>query len=344
MPKRLKDNLSSLYIGAANSMRPKTSRNKIVAYVESYDDIAFWRNILADYEDKTRYFEVMLPSHTSLSKGKKMALDNDLGPRLGENMIACVDSDYDYLRQDATRMSKFMLESPYVLQTYVYAIENYQCYAESLHDVCVNATLNDHQLIDFVDFMKFYSQIAYPLFVWHMYFFSINELFKFSLTEFCANLKVGRFNVYRPEHCLGEIKWKVERKLRNLQEKYPDAVKKVNALENNLKRLGVEPDNTYLFIQGHHIFENVVMRILDPVCTILRKERENEISTLATHGMQYQNELSCYEDRQVSAYMALKKNTGFKNCPMFRKVDADIRNLLELIKKQDNRRLAKKAN
>ena len=97
MGKRLTENLSSLYIEAANSLRPKKARRKIVAYVESYDDISFWRALLADYEDNTRYFEVMLPSQDSLAKGKKTVLMNHLGKQLGENMIACVDSDYDYL-------------------------------------------------------------------------------------------------------------------------------------------------------------------------------------------------------------------------------------------------------
>lgn len=88
MGKRLTENLSSLYIGAANSLKPKRARRKIVAYVESYDDISFWRSILAEYEDNTRYFEVMLPSQTSLAKGKKTVLMNQLGKQLGENMIA----------------------------------------------------------------------------------------------------------------------------------------------------------------------------------------------------------------------------------------------------------------
>ena len=43
MGKRLSDNLSSLYIGAANRLKPKKARRKIVAYVESYDDVSFWR-------------------------------------------------------------------------------------------------------------------------------------------------------------------------------------------------------------------------------------------------------------------------------------------------------------
>ena len=118
MGKRLTENLSSLYIGAANSLKPKRARRKIVAYVESYDDISFWRSLLSEYEDETRYFEVMLPSNNSLAKGKKTVLMNQLGNQLGENMIACVDSDYDYLLQGRTNTSKYINNNPYVLQTY----------------------------------------------------------------------------------------------------------------------------------------------------------------------------------------------------------------------------------
>ena len=114
MGKRLSENLSSLYIGAANKLKPKCSRRKIIAYVESYDDISFWRTLLGEYENETRYFEVMLPSKTTLAKGKKSVLMNELGPQLGQNMIACVDSDYDYLLQGATHTSRYIINNKYV--------------------------------------------------------------------------------------------------------------------------------------------------------------------------------------------------------------------------------------
>ena len=171
MGKRLSDNLSSLYIGAANRLKPKKARRKIVAYVESYDDVSFWRTLLGEFEDDTRYFEVMLPSKTTLAKGKKSVLMNELGSQLGQNMIACVDSDYDYLLQGATHTSRYIINNKYVFHTYAYAIENYQCYSGALHEVCVMATLNDHPLVDFVAFMKMYSQIAYPLFIWSVWFY-----------------------------------------------------------------------------------------------------------------------------------------------------------------------------
>lgn len=62
MGKKLKDNLSSRYFEAANKMKSQNARRRIAAYVESYDDIFFWRSVLSDFEDDTRYFQVMLPS------------------------------------------------------------------------------------------------------------------------------------------------------------------------------------------------------------------------------------------------------------------------------------------
>ena len=135
-----------------------------MAYVESYDDIAFWRTLLAEFENEERYFQVMLPSATSLAKGKKMVLMNTLNTtELGRSLIACVDSDYDFLLQGATNVSRKINRNPYIFQTYGYAIENFHCFAESLHEVCVQATLNDRHILDFPAFLKRYSQIAYPL-------------------------------------------------------------------------------------------------------------------------------------------------------------------------------------
>lgn len=80
MSHRLKDNLNSHYIEAANLLRPKTERRRVVVYVESYDDVAFWRGVLRDFENDKIKFEVMLPSRTTLEKGKKSAMMNELGP------------------------------------------------------------------------------------------------------------------------------------------------------------------------------------------------------------------------------------------------------------------------
>ena len=61
MPKRLVDNVNSRYFEAANHMRPKWKKHKVIVYVESYDDIFFWRDILAEFETDDLGFEIVLP-------------------------------------------------------------------------------------------------------------------------------------------------------------------------------------------------------------------------------------------------------------------------------------------
>ena len=118
MGKGLTDNLNSAYVEAANRLAGKQAPKKIVAYVESYDDVLFWSNLLREAQLPGIQFEVILPSRYSLSKGKKIALANDLGQRLGKYMIACVDADYDYVLQGVTENSKMVCTNPYVFPTY----------------------------------------------------------------------------------------------------------------------------------------------------------------------------------------------------------------------------------
>ena len=42
MGHRLRDNISSDYFAAANRLKPKNARRRIVACVESYDDVLFF--------------------------------------------------------------------------------------------------------------------------------------------------------------------------------------------------------------------------------------------------------------------------------------------------------------
>ena len=332
MGKRLTENLSSLYIGAANRLKPKKARNRIVAYVESYDDIAFWRSVFADFEDENFYFEVMLPSNKSLCKGKKSVLMNKLGSRLGQNMVACVDSDYDYLLQGVTSTSRQINSSAYVFQTYAYAIENYQCYAGSLHEACTMATLNDRSLVDLVGFMTLYSQIAYPLFIWSVWFYRQRNLSEFSLTDFNAYVRLDHVSVRQPEDALMAMDRRVKNKLRELEKRHSRALEEIEAMKAEFAYLGVHPENTYMFIQGHHIMESVTMKILTPVCNALRREREEEIKRLAEHHVQFRNELTCYERSLLPVDVVLKKQTGFKDSSVYKMLEKDIREFLKRIK------------
>ncbi len=330
MPTSLRHNLTSAYLDAAHRLAPKRARRRIVAYVESYEDIAFWRTLLSEFENEERYFQVMLPSATSLTKGKKMVLMNTLNTaELGRSLIACVDSDYDFLLQDATRVSRRINKNPYIFQTYGYAIENFYCFADSLHEVCVQATLNDRHVLDFPAFLKRYSQIAYPLFLWNVWFYRQHDLQTFPMHEFNACVRLREVNLRRPYSSLDEMERRVAAKLAELEAHFTQYVDGVKLLGTELERLGLMPDNTYLYIQGHHIMDSVVLKMLVPVCTLLRREREQEIKRLAGHGEQFRNELTGYENSQINVAVMLKKNIGYKNLYLYQWLKEDIGEFLE---------------
>lgn len=330
MATSLKHNLTSAYLDAARKLSPKRARRRIVAYVESYDDIAFWRTLLSEFENEERYFQVMLPSSTSLAKGKKMVLMNTLNTaELGRSLIACVDSDYDFLLQGATSISRKINRNPYIFQTYGYAIENFHCFADTLREVCVQATLNDRFILDFPAFLRRYSQIAYPLFLWNVWFYRLHDTHTFPMYDFNACVRLQDFNIRHPYGALDAMQRVVSSKLAELRRRFPQYRESVDKLGKELKQLGLTPDTTYLYIQGHHIMDCVVLKMLIPICTVLRREREQEIKRLAEHNEQFYNELTGYENSQVNVAVMLKKNSGYKNLYLYQWLKEDIREFLE---------------
>lgn len=328
MGKRLQDNINSQYIASANKLRPKDARKRIVAYVESYDDIFFWRSVLQDFETDKYFFEVMLPSRTTLGKGKRTVLMNQLGKGLGQYMIACVDADYDWLLQGRTEISKYLCENPYVMHTYVYAIENYQCYAPSLHSTCVMSTLNDRLLIDFEVFFTDYSLIIWPLFVWNIWAYRYGHYKEFTMSNFCDIVSFHDINPRNVEPTLDKVRRRVNKCIGWLQRTFPEGHKTYPQVKAELQRMGIKPENTYLYMHGHTLFENVVMTLLTPICNILRREREREINDLAVHETQKQNELSSYRHSQMPVDVMLKRSIGFKNSPQYQLLKADLMRLM----------------
>lgn len=328
MSKRLKDNLTSAYFEAANRLSSKKARKRIVAYVESYDDILFWRTVLSRYEDSTRYFEVTLPSRKTLERGKKSVLMSQLGDKVGECMIACVDADYDYLLAGATPTSQMITSNPYVLHTYAYAIENFQCYAPALHNVCVMATLNDHALFDFEDYMRQLSEAIFPLFVWSIWHYRRSIYGQFAISDFNHVAELGGFSIHNAQASIENLKRKVRNRINLLQHKNPGAKQSYLALKRELISMGVTPQTTYLYIQGHHLFNKIVQPIVSRVCTVLIQEREQEIRTQAVHDTQRRNELSCYSGSIQDIAQMLKKSTGYTESEPFRRILADVEHLL----------------
>ena len=330
MAKRLTDNINSQYFEAINKMTPKKARRRIVVYVESYDDVFFWRSVLGRYEDDKLTFDIMLPSRNQhLDRGKKAAISNML-KGVGRDMIACVDADYDYILQGATEMSRQMLENPYIFHTYAYAIENFQCYAKGLHETCVMVTLNDHRIFNFERFLQSYSQTIWPLFVWHVVFLQRRKMtMHFDMCEFNKVVVLPSVRIQNPKWAIEYLSKKVRAKMFQLESRFPKLKDALPETERMLRDLGINDNNTYLYIQGHHLFDLVVSPVVQTVCDILRNEQENDIRDRAVHSEQARTEIACYENSLGKVKMMMKKNTYYQFSPEFQKILADVERYLE---------------
>lgn len=323
--RRLQDNLTSHYLEAANRLNPRRQCRKIVAYVESYDDVFFWRSILSQFETEYYYFEIMLPTReNNLERGKKAALMSALNGKTGQWLIACVDADYDYLIQGATEISRQINGNPFIFHTYAYAIENMQCYAPSLHDVCVAVTLNDRVIFNIQQYLEELSRAIWPLFVWNIWYYRMNRYGQFTMTDFLHIIETGNFNMGNADHIIAQVRNKVSKRCEQLRRNNPLATESYSALAKELRQLGVTPETTYLYIQGHHLFDKVVVPMMNRVCDKLIRQRQAEIACQSVHGTQRRNELSCYNNSVEDVIPMLKKNTSFATSEPYRHIKADL--------------------
>lgn len=328
---RLTQGVSSLYLEAANRLKPKGVKKRIVAFVESYQDVAFWRLLLDEFESDSVTFSIMLPSSQKLERGKKSALRQCVElSSLGKFMVACVDSDYDYLMQGATQNSRDFLSNPYVIQTFTYAIENYQCYSGSMNQVCVQCTLNDRRPVEFEAFFELYSRIIFPLFAWNIWFYRRHRHADFSIQDFNSCIMLDSIDVKQPQNTLARLESRVGKKLNWLEKTEPAAVPEVEAIKAELPGLGVTPEETYLYIQGHFLFERVLSKVMEPVLASLRHERETDISRQAVHEQQRQNELSSYRHSQIDLDEALRENTHYRDSAPYQRMRENVRRIIGL--------------
>ncbi|EDN69931.1 ABC transporter ATP-binding protein [Beggiatoa sp. PS] len=314
--------IQSDYFKAINSLKPKTAPKTIRFYVENEDDTPFWIGIFERYAPHLR-FKRSLPSQ-NLVRGKYSLLKNT---QPGEYLLLCVDSDYDYLLQDTTETSKLINHNPYIFQTYTYSYDNYKCYADSLRNVCVSASLNDEEFFDFVAFLKLYSNIIYKLFL-YSYHFEKQADHSFTITDFGDAIKILK-NVDINEQgktAIEALRNSVKNSLISLKNQNPTI--DIASIAKKLETLGVHEDNTYLFVKGHILYDNVVLMFLKPLDSLLKKRTFQEFSASTANKTIRNEKRKQYQAQTTDIEDALRFNTNYYSCCLMKKIEADIKSYL----------------
>lgn len=305
----------------------------IQVFVEGYSDVAFWRGIFDDFESDDFTFEISVPIRGDLAKGKKIVLgmaEKNTSP----HVLFCVDSDFDYLFNDKTSVAKSINTTPNIFHTYAYAIENFLCYAPSLHNICVKATKNDIRLFDFGVFMCEYSKIVFPLFLWYSYSAQMSSENIFTLSDFRSSVKLNYLEI--ENNGRSTLEWlqrQVERRLKALRGRHPEMEGHFPAFSRALSDRGVTESNAYMFMQGHTLLDNVVIPMLDAVCDKLKGMCTARINNSQRSGVTLSNELSNYNNALQDIRDAIMFNENYKDCFLYKRLKDDIHSYLESIRK-----------
>ena len=308
---------------------PEDDRRLVRVYVEGYEDVAFWRGIFDHFHNPYLRFEISVPNRDDLPKGKKVLMSM-LGHTSADEVLLCVDSDFDYLFNGATEQSREILEAENMFHTYTYATENYLCYAPSLRNVCVKATKNDTRIFDFQRFFEEYSRIIYPLFLWYAYSARLSSERVFTLAEFRASVRLNYVDIrLNGENTLAWLQRNVERRVEALERDNRDMVDALASFGEELRERGVEPQNCYLFMHGHTLMDNVTMPVLSAVCDKLRQLSIAKINRSKVEGVALKNELQNYTNTLRSIRDVLLDNENYTSCPLYKRLRDDIQHYLD---------------
>ena len=298
-------------------------RRLVRVFVEGYEDVAFWRGIFDHFHNPYLRFEISVPTREDLPKGKKVLLS--MADRANEELLLCMDSDFDYLFEEEDEMSRRIVESPYMFHTYTYATENYLCYAPSLHNVCVKAVKNDAHIFDFEKFMREYSRTIYPLFLWYAYSASRSTESVFTLVDFKASVRLGYLDIVdNGANTIAWLKRNVERRQQMLSADHPEMAAEIPAFAERMRKKGVEPENAYLYMHGHTLMDCVVMKLLEGVCEKLRQISLQKIISSSKEGVALKNEVSNYTNSLRSIRDVLLDNENYTASPLYARLKADI--------------------
>ena len=303
-------------------------RRRVKVFVEGYEDVAFWRGIFDHFPNPYLRFEISVPTRKDLPKGKKVLLS--MAEEANEEMLLCMDSDFDYLFDDEDEVSRQIVESPFMFHTYTYATENYLCYAPSLHNVCVKAVKNDTYIFDFEQFMADYSRTIYPLFLWYVYSASRKTENVLPLIDFKSAVRIGYIDLENNgENTIAWLQRNIERKTASLVEEHPEMAAEIPAFAERIRAKGVEPELTYLFMHGHTLMDNVMLPVLSGVCEKLRQISLSKIICSSKEGIALKNEMSNYTNTLRSIRDVLLDNENYTSSPLYKRLKADIQRYID---------------
>jgi hypothetical protein len=152
----------------------------------------------------------------------------------------------------------------------------------------------------------------------------------FTLIEFKNSVRLNYLDL--DDNGRGTLEWvrrNIQRRLHSLETHYAEWRGAVTDFGRMLQQMDVAPENTYLFMHGHTLMDNVVMPMLSAVCESLKQLATYNISHSTQKGIALGNEVSNYRNAILNVRDTLIYNEEYKGSFLYRRLHSDIRSMLQ---------------
>ncbi|MEZ8168389.1 DUF4435 domain-containing protein [Vibrio tasmaniensis 1F-187] len=252
------------------------------AWVESRADVQFWRGVLRTLDINDIIVEPIRKHYESQASGKDAIKSVVKKEEVGEYSLYFVDSDYDFLLNvdyninDGDDFDSFYC-SPFVFQTYAYAIENYLYDPLGLVEVVKDAACTSSETVDsnlFIDALEKWSFEQYGNFLNLLYHIKNGDNYQRDLYK--GRIQNSFLRLSLSGYDLGTI----------------SELNAPSEFVENLESKGLNNKNMYLYFCGHDI-ENVLLPFLKG-----KGKRNTDPSYI--HGL-----YKMYQDEEVAGMQSL---------------------------------------
>ena len=277
--------------------------NKDIAVLtEDFDDNIFWKRTLEQVLTSQKLF---FPLDQEGQTGRGILKKYE--PFADNKLIICHDSDNEFLWSD-----KEPLTVPFIYETYVYSIENYNFDATALNDLIYSMTNIEFDISS--SFLDTYNQYITPLFYWWIFFKKHGKDYGFNKVEQVRDLtkvdgikasiqiEISKLKALDDldtvltelydsiEKYMNLIHIEISEEQQTYFEKDTEAIK--NELNNKYK---IEQKDIVYFLQGHSV-EEVFKPFLRQLISILQDDYIQEIKNKIPNPKKAERRIQKYKN------------------------------------------------
>jgi len=310
-----------------------TGESKGLVYVESKNDVGFWRYLIEHIHPKK--YEIK-PAAQLKADGKK-TLEKEYS-KLSNICLVGIDSDMDYLCPSRNQYASELSNNPYVLHTFSYSKESLQCSIESIEDITARLVFEEELGSEIVDALKVFSSLVYDALLIHLFRHNKDPathkdgmLWKILVLSGNASI-INKNDLKTNQKTIDSVKAKLDSFISTYA---ITPAEKVNfdRYVAELTQKGLNEHTAYQFIKGHVLHNTYVF----PALKLFRDRHfNNEMRKIGLEckSSDKEDERNARFGELENFYMKnnvletmLSNNLNYTSCPLYQRIQAKIRSI-----------------